>query len=167
MQIVTLYAVMYTDKTRKSYSLHFKRAVLKRLEENNDNIAQTAAEFNIHRKKHSEMDQTKNILNRAAINHDINTRTTKRETKRIRQGVSPYPLLDAALLDFIKQTRRKAIVAFNELYPESGIAFKLSIKRVVGTIFETKQHFSSSNKCWSCRRFQKMHRNVVMHFSMI
>ena len=159
---------MYTDKTRKSYSLHFKRAVLKKLEENNDNIAQTAAEFNIHRKNIQRWIRQKYILNRAALNHDINTRTTKRETKRIRQGVSPYPLLDAALLDFIKQKRRKAIVAFNELYLESGIAFKLSIKRVVGTIFETKQHhLSSSNKCWSCKRFHKMHRNVVMHFSMI
>ena len=66
----------------------------------------------------------KDILNRAVLNREINTRTRK----RIRKGTSPYPLLNTAVVDFIKQKRdeRQAIASFNELYPESNIAFKAS-----------------------------------------
>ena len=77
----------------------------------------------------------KDILNRAVLNREINTHTRK----RIRKGTSPYPLLDTAVVDFIKQKRderlvvtgklirRQAMIAsFKELYPESNIAFKAS-----------------------------------------
>lgn len=101
-----VHAFMYTSKTRKNYSLYFKKTVLKRVEENNHNIAQTAAEFNIHRKNNQRWTKQTDVLNRAALNRDINTRTAK----RIQQGVSPYPLLDVALVDFIKQKREKRLV---------------------------------------------------------
>ena len=79
--------------------------MLKRLEENNHNIAQTAAEFNIHRKNIQRWTKQKDVLNHAALNRDINTRTAK----RIRQSFSPYPLLDVALVDFIKQKREERL----------------------------------------------------------
>ena len=76
----------------------------------------------------------KDILDRAALNRDINIRARK----RFRYGTSLYPLLDTALVNFIKQKReerlavtgnmirRKARAVFNELYPESNTTFKAS-----------------------------------------
>ena len=98
--------LVMADKKRKNYSLHFKKAVLKRLEENHQNISQTAAQFNIHRNNIQRWILQKDILNRAVLNREINTRTRK----RIRKGTSPYPLLDTAVVDFIKQKRDERLV---------------------------------------------------------
>ena len=49
----------------KSYTLAFKKRVLIRLEENNNNISKTAKEFNIHRKNVQRWIQQKDVISKA------------------------------------------------------------------------------------------------------
>ena len=52
----------------KSYALAFKKRVLIRLEENDNNISKTAKEFNIHRKNLQQWIQQKDVTFKAVKN---------------------------------------------------------------------------------------------------
>ena len=52
----------------KSYTLAFKKRVLIRLEENDNNISKTAKEFNIHRKNLQQWIQQKDVTFKAVKN---------------------------------------------------------------------------------------------------
>ena len=52
----------------KSYALAFKKRVLIRLEENDNNMSKTAKEFNIHRKNLQRWIQQKDVIFKAVEN---------------------------------------------------------------------------------------------------
>ena len=55
----------------KSYALAFKKRVLIRLGENENNISKTAKEFNIHRKNLQQWIQQKDVIFKAVKNRMI------------------------------------------------------------------------------------------------
>ena len=55
----------------KSYTLTFKKRVLIRLEENDDNISKTAKELNIHRKNLQRWIQQKDVNFKAVKNRMV------------------------------------------------------------------------------------------------
>ena len=55
----------------KSYTLAFKKKVLIRLEENDNNISKTAKEFNIHRKNLQRWIQQKDVIFKAVKNKKV------------------------------------------------------------------------------------------------
>ena len=55
----------------KSYALAFKKRVLIRLEENDNNISKTAKEFNIHRKNLQQWIQQKDVTFKAVKNRMV------------------------------------------------------------------------------------------------
>ena len=55
----------------KSYTLAFKKRVLIRLEENDNNISKTAKEFNIHRKNLQRWIQQKDVIFKAVKNRMV------------------------------------------------------------------------------------------------
>ena len=52
----------------KTYALAFKKRVLIRLEENDNNMSKTAKEFNIHRKNLQRWTQQKDVIFKAVEN---------------------------------------------------------------------------------------------------
>ena len=55
----------------KSYTLAFKKKVLIRLEENDNNISKTAKEFNIHRKNLQRWIQQKEVIFKTVKNRMV------------------------------------------------------------------------------------------------
>ena len=130
---------MEDNATRKSYTLYDKR---KAVEKANDvGIREASRQLGIPRKNLQRWSKQTEAFKSAALTPGINVRS-----KRIRQSNGKYPLLESALLDYVKQQRgkrnsvtgkqirRKALVLFPTMYPGNNERFSASfgwLRRII------------------------------------
>ena len=123
---------------RKTYSLDFKRRVVRSLsEKHGGNVSATAREFDVSRCNVIRWRGQADMLEKANKNRLLSTRSRR----RFRVGKSAYPLLDKSVCDMIKDRRsdnkcvtmkrikRYAREVFPDLYPEllaEGKTFRAS-----------------------------------------
>ena len=89
----------YDDK-RKTYSLNFKRRVVKTLLEKHDGkVSATAREFYVSRSKVIRWRGQTDILEKANANRLLNSIAHR----RYRVGKSKYPLLDESVREMVKE----------------------------------------------------------------
>ena len=114
-------------ENRKSYPLNFKKQVLNILDENNGNISATAKACSVYRKNIRRWKDQ-----RASIEKEILDSTSVKSKFRIqiRPMKAKYPLLEDAIVQFVKETRskrqtvngkmicRKATNVFPNIYPD-------------------------------------------------
>ena len=72
---------------RSSYNLHFKLNVLKKLEEFNGNVSETARFFKINRKNIQRWRNQQDIIKNCNLNRTINTRVRKRNLSNRSQNI--------------------------------------------------------------------------------
>ena len=119
----------YDDK-RKTYSLNFKRRLVKTLlEKHAGNVSATAIEFHVSRSNVIRWRGQTGILEKANANRLLNSIARR----RYRVGKSKYPLLDESVREMVKERRaakksvtmkriqRYARQVFPNLYPEAEI----------------------------------------------
>ena len=123
---------MEANDTRKSYTLYDKRKAIEKA--NEVGIREASRLLGIPRKNLQRWSKQTEAFKSAALTPGINVRSHR----RIRQSNAKYPLLESALLDYIKeergkrnsvtgkQIRRKAMVLYPAMYPGNNERFSAS-----------------------------------------
>lgn len=126
------YVNMEDEVGRKSYTLYEKRKAVEKVKE--VGVREASRQLKIPRKNLQRWSKQTELLENAALTRGSNIRSKRRLT----QSRAKYPLLESALIDFIKeergkrnsvtgkQIRRKAMVLYQTLYPGSRERFSAS-----------------------------------------
>ena len=121
-------------EARKSYTLSFKKTVLKTLDENNGNISATSKICSVDRKNIRRWKNQRTTIEKVCITRGVKSRFKR----RIRLTKAKFPLLEDALVQYVKEERgkrqtvtgkmirRKATTLFPNIYPNPAETFKAS-----------------------------------------
>ena len=96
-------------KKRVSYTLHTKRKAVEKVKE--IGIRGASRELNIPRKNLQRWCKQTDLLEEAALNKDLSVRTKR----RFKGNTPKFPLLEEALMDFIKEEREKRNVVTGKM----------------------------------------------------
>ena len=122
------------EEKNKSYTIRLKSQVLKKLEENGENISQTSRDLDIDRKIIRRWLSQRELIVDSVRNRAINISSRC----NIQGGKAQYPELEDAIMEFIRDERnfrrlvngkmihRKALVLFAKLYPMPCASLKAS-----------------------------------------
>ena len=121
-------------EARKSYTLSFKKTVLKTLDENNGNISATSTICSVDRKNIRRWKNQRTTIEKVCITRGVKSRSKR----RIRLTKTKFPLLEEALVQYVKEERgkrqtvtgkmirREATTLFPNIYPNPKETFKAS-----------------------------------------
>ena len=88
---------------RKSYSFHFKFKALQLLAQYDGNVSNTANELNVTRSNLQRWRIEKKKIKKQVTSINVSSR----KKMRTREGKAKYPLLEKAILSYIKEKREK------------------------------------------------------------
>ena len=125
---------MDEEKRRNSYSFNFKSKAFKLLKSNDGNISKTAKILKVTRGNIQRWRSQEENIKQHVKSADVSSRKKRKN----RQRKAKYPLLENALLSYIKERRNKnenvdgkkirrhAVSIFSGLHPDCDIPFKAS-----------------------------------------